>query len=201
MKEIKLSNNLVPHKDFHKGYWYKSPNLNWYYFKEEKRVNQLPSDNTFIKSVDKALQPLTKFLHSNNIITTPSCSGHIYSEEYFNDVFDKLEKDSYIIKDKGLKVKNIETGEEFLFIDKNYKLPYTKEEFINSAVEYTKKGVIGIYDLNNNTVKALNKIKSKKLYSKTNKNHTLIFTHSETPEEVEILWNMVTYLIKKLYYL
>ena len=37
---------------------------------------------------------------------------------------------------------------------KAYKLPYTKEEFINSAIEYTKKGVIGIYDLNNNTVKA-----------------------------------------------
>ena len=201
MKEIKLSNELIPHRDFHKGYWYKSPNLDWYYFKKETRLDEIPSNKSFYNSVDKDLRPLTKFLHSQDIITTPSCSGHIYSKNYFEGIYDKLEKDSYIIKEEGLEVENIETGEKFLFKDSNYSLSYSKDEFIDSAIEYTKNGVIGIDNLPERILKALDKIQTKKLRSTMDNGLCLIHTHGESTEEIKKVWSLVTYLLKRLYYL
>lgn len=201
MKKIKLSNELIPHRDFHKGYWYKSPNLDWYYFKREKRIDEIPSNKSFYSSLDKDLRPLTKFLHSEDIITTPSCSGHIYSKNYFEGIYDKLEKDSYIIKEEGLEVENIETGEKFLFKDSNYSLPYSKDEFIDSAIEYTKNGVIGIDNLPERILKALDKIQTKKLRSTMDNGLCLIHTHGESTEEIKKVWSLVTYLLKRLYYL
>ena len=201
MKEIKLSNELIPHRDFHKGYWYTSPNLDWYYFKKENRVDEIPTNKSFYNSVDKDLRSLTKFLHSEDIITTPSCSGHIYSKNYFEGIYDKLEKDSYIIKEEGLEVENIETGQKFLFKDFDYSLPYSKDEFIDSAIEYTKNGVIGINNLPERILKALDKIQTKKLRSTTDNGLCLIHTHGESTEEIKKVWSLVTYLLKRLYYL
>ena len=97
MKEIKLSNELISHRDFHKGYWYKSPNLDWYYFKREKRIDEIPSNKSFYSSLDQALFNFFKSKYmirkedfSKDKIKSILIKENI-SEKVINDVIELIE--------------------------------------------------------------------------------------------------------------
>ena len=66
-----LRSDLVPHTDFHRGYWYKSNLSDWYYFKESKRDFTITEKFRY-DLVDEDILPLVKALHSHDIPTTPS---------------------------------------------------------------------------------------------------------------------------------
>ena len=134
--------DLISHTDFHKGFWYKSNYSNWYYFKEQDRDYTL--NNLDYSTVDKDLLPLVKLLHKNNIPTTPSCSGHDYSEDYFVDLFQKIKVEEYIINSVGLELTNIETQEKVKFYHPTYKFLYDKQSFLSLIPPYSKQGVLGI---------------------------------------------------------
>jgi hypothetical protein len=80
---MKITPELIPHSEFHTGCWLQNANKpGWYYFMKRKNANVIIND-LFIETVDEPLRELVTFLHSRNIKTTPSCSGHYISEIAF----------------------------------------------------------------------------------------------------------------------
>ena len=135
--------DLVPHIDFHKGYWFKSNISDWYYFKEQKRPYTIPEYFNY-SLLDKELLSLIIFLHKKNIPTTPSCSGHFFPEEYFIELYQKIKIEEHLIKSTGLKLKNIETQEIINFQDENYRFIYPQRSFTKLAQPYSKQGILGV---------------------------------------------------------
>jgi hypothetical protein len=138
-----LRSDLVPHTDFHRGYWYKSNLSDWYYFKESKRDFTITEKFRY-DLVDEDILPLVKALHSHDIPTTPSCSGHDYPESYFKSLYEKIKIEEYLIKTIGLKLINIETFEEITFQDNLYSFIYSEDSFLSSIKDYSKYGILGI---------------------------------------------------------
>ena len=137
-----LRSDLVNHLDFHKGYWYKSNISDWYYFKHQDRPYEIYKKFEY-SSLDNELISLVKSLHKKNIPTTPSCSGHSLSEDYFLNLFEQIKIEEYLIRNKGLKLRNIETQETLEFKDFRYKFPYDRDTFLKLAIPYSKHGVLG----------------------------------------------------------
>jgi hypothetical protein len=141
---MKITPALIPHADFHKGTWLLSVERpGWYYFMRKKNLNTITNKN-FLKSVDKPLRRLVKWLHERGIKTTPSCSGHHISERDLEKIYSGLEQDRDAIRNGGLKLKDIETGSMYYYKDSNYNLPWNKQDFIDEVTVYQQTGVIGL---------------------------------------------------------
>lgn len=141
---MRITPALIPHAEFHTGSWLlpvKRPE--WYYFMDKKSRNDI-TDKNFLKSVDKPLRSLVKWLHKKGIKTTPSCAGHHFSERNLEKIYSDLEKDREDIRNGGLQLKDIETGQFYLYRNGNYNLPWNKENFLDEVTEYQKTGVIGL---------------------------------------------------------
>ena len=138
-----LRSDLIPQKDFHKGYWHRSNTSNWYYFKEEERSYSIP-ENFNYKTVDEDLREIVFDAHQKGFFTTPSCSGHNFSETYFSLLFDKIKEEEYLINTTGLELNNIETNAKLLYLDQKYIFKYSKKEFIKKIIPYHKVGILGI---------------------------------------------------------
>jgi hypothetical protein len=110
----------------------------------KKQNDHLIHNDEFMESVDPPLRDLVEFLHQRNITTTPSCSGHCKSERNFAKLWDDLKADEADVRQNGLVMKEIESGERFLFRDPAYQLPWTKETFIDRVTDYQQKGILGL---------------------------------------------------------
>ena len=141
-----LRDTLVPHQSFHKFDWYKSEHTPWYFHEYTDKVNVLSTGENFIESVDIILRPLVQILHSKNIRTTPSCSGHFYVKEHYDEIFSKLHLQAKLIREKGVEFTNVETGEKRFYHNPEYLLCYNREEFIDIVSDYSKRGIIGFED-------------------------------------------------------
>jgi hypothetical protein len=136
--------DFVPHSQFHTGVWLLSEKRpGWYYFMKKKNDHLIHNDE-FMESVDPPLRDLVEFLHERNITTTPSCSGHCKSERNFAKLWHDLKADKADVRQDGLVMKEIESGEGFHFRDPAYQLPWTKETFIDRARNYQEKGIVGL---------------------------------------------------------
>lgn len=143
---MKISVDLIPHTDFHKGLWLQSNQSTWYFFYESPREYKLPKNNNFYKTVDDDLLDIVKLLHSKGVPTTPSCSGHIMSRKHYSDLYDTINLTKNKIINDGITLKNPETGRRFFYKHNNYELPWDKNNFLNDMEDYQKKGVIGFVD-------------------------------------------------------
>lgn len=139
-----ISSALIPQSQFHMGAWLiQVEQPSWYYFMKKKNTNLISNDH-FMESVDAPLKDLVHFLHTQQVPTTPSCSGHFRSREEYKKVFASLVKDKETIHHEGLDLKDIETGKIYHYQDKNYRLPWQEEEFLDRIMSYQHKGVVGM---------------------------------------------------------
>ncbi|MEW6468893.1 MAG: hypothetical protein AB1458_08215 [Bacteroidota bacterium] len=139
-----ITPDFIPHEEFHKGNWlFSSARPYWYYFRRGKRNKAITYGN-FLKSVDKPLRNLVRFLHGKGLATTPSCSGHCWSERDFNRIYEALERDSRDIRNGGLSLVDIETGERLRYRNKRYDLPWTRARFRRLMLTQQREGIIGI---------------------------------------------------------
>jgi hypothetical protein len=145
---------LIPHADFHTGTWLLPvKRAEWYYFMNKKSRNSITNKN-FLKSVDKPLRSLVRWLHKKGFKTTPSCAGHHISERNLAKIYLGLKEDREEIRNGGLQLKDIESGKLYLYRNGNYNLPWNKECFVNEVIEYQKTGVIGLRLGNRKKIKA-----------------------------------------------
>src|SRR5690349_18992055 len=115
---MRITPELVPHRDFHRGRWLlNARHPAWYYFVKERkaRTPHVVLDPSFMASVDPPLRDLVRFLHRRGIGTTPSCSGHDLPEEELEAIHRSLIRDKNAIRDHGLDLLDVETGEHHVF--------------------------------------------------------------------------------------
>ena len=110
-----------------------------------------------------------------------------------------MEKDKNNIVHSGLTVKDVETGKNYFFKDKNYVLPWTKQEFIDSASVYQQKGVIGLRLGNRKKLKnGILKLRIDTVTIEERDSITFIFTNGENKGDNRRIWRKITRAIKRL---
>ena len=82
-----LNSDFIPHENFHKGFWLKTEKCQWFFFYESPREFNLPNNKNFYNTLDEDLKDIVIGLHSKNIPTTPSCSGHIKNDDHYEKIF------------------------------------------------------------------------------------------------------------------
>ena len=69
-----------------------------------------------------------------------NCSS---SKNLINWKKEQIKIEEYLIRNKGLKLRNIETQETLEFKDFRYKFPYDRDTFLKLAIPYSKHGELG----------------------------------------------------------
>lgn len=196
---MKISPELIPHAQFHKGIWlFSLRQPGWYYFLKKKNPNHI-RNKSFLDSVDEPLKELVKHLHERNIRTTPSCSGHHISERDLSRFYTELEGDQEMICGEGLYLKDVESDEVYLFREPDYRLPWTRQQFLDKLESYQPRGVLGMRLGNKRKVKTM--IKSMKVDGARvteQEGITFIFTNENAWREDGQVWKEVTEQIKTI---
>ena len=192
-----ITPELIPHENFHTGIWLQTVERpSWYYFRKQVNRNDIINPD-FMQSVDEPLKELVAFLQKRGIKTTPSCSGHHKSLRSLETIYKELEEDGYFIKNGGVKLKNIETGDEYFYKNENYAQPWTKRDFLQKLMTYQRNGVLGI------RAGKLKRIKERLLNLKIRnarvleKDHVLLFlTESRSQADILGTWQEITRQVK-----
>jgi hypothetical protein len=195
---MKITPNLVPHRDFHKGKWLLPVNHpSWYYFKKSSNHNKV-TNKDFIKSVDAPLRELVKFLHKKGIKTTASCSGHHLSKRDLEKIYEDLKEDSVEIRHDGIKMKDIETGDQYFLKDKNYHLPWDKDGFLHRIKKYQQKGVLGMKLGNRKRIKnALLQLNIEGV--RVEEKDSVVFIFTNEGKHIKATWQKITEEVKKIF--
>ena len=142
-----ISPDFVPHEDFHNYRWVSSGPGNWYYkipHKADPKIPKNPRD--FLKTLDKELIAPVSYLHSLNVPTTPSCSGHFNDPKEYEKIYHSLQNEEKKIRSIGVEFKDPEDDSKFFLKNKKYELPWERDPFVERSVEHSKFGVLGIHD-------------------------------------------------------
>jgi len=184
---MKLLTHLIPHTNFHKGIWLSNENVPWYFFLKTDREFEIPNGDSFYDSVDECLLPIVKKLHNNNIPTTPSCAGHFENRKYYSEIYDLLK-----MFENNLKIGEIlhddENDRQFYYENSNYKLPWSKNVFLDEIIDYQKNGVIGFLD---NDKKIFKRLKNKGYDKLSDNGITIIKIKPKNIDEMEKSWKTV----------
>lgn len=179
-----LHTHLIPHEYFHKGIWLSNEQVPWYFFVKKDRDFEIPKNTDFYDTLDEILYPIVKKLHKNNISTTPSCAGHFEKKGYYSEIYDSLKHFEKSAKNEVI-LHDDENGKKYKYRNKNFELPWSKDEFLDKIINYQKKGVLGFKD---NKKQIYNKLKSDSFEKKHNDGVTLILITSETPKDCHDKW-------------
>jgi hypothetical protein len=191
-----ITPDLIPHSRFHTGAWLLPiERPDWYYFVRRRNTNTIANDR-FLKSVDRPVRPLVRWLHERGIKTTPSCSGHHMAERSLEKIYEDLKRDGREIRNTGLRLMDIETGEIVLYRNPAYSLPWTRREFLRKAVVYQRRGVLGMRLASRKPI--LEQIRAARIPGVTLRDRDgvlFVFTDSDTGDNRRT-WKRVTRRIK-----
>lgn len=190
---MKLNANLIPHKDFHKGYWLKTNQCPWFFFYESPREFKIPNNKEFYKTLDEDLKESVIHLHSLGIPTTPSCSGHVKDDRHYDEIYNTLENTQNRIKESGVDLINPETNKKFFYQNPKYNLPMEREDFVNKIRKYQKRGVLGFVD-DGEIYEMLNY----ELPLERSGDVTMILTEGKTKGQIKRNWKNIEKIIKEL---
>src|SRR5438105_3376368 len=111
-----LRADLVPHRQWALSRWFYA-NPIWYYHRRSA-AHELRAEGKFYQLVDPMLREVVRLLNDAGLRTTPSCQGHSYPKERFEQVWSELKREEPAIRDGGLVVKDCENEQEYLFCDR-----------------------------------------------------------------------------------
>jgi hypothetical protein len=138
-----LRADIVPHRQWAVSKWFYA-NPIWFYHRRGTDEQVVP-DRTFYQLVDPELRPLCKALHQVDLHTTPSCQGHFYGRERFEQIWHELQREAMVIRNAGLLVRDSETQAPYRFADAQYQLPWPSfDSFYGRAHTHQGTGYIGI---------------------------------------------------------
>jgi len=150
----------VKYKDMPNKKWFMSPyHKDWYYHLPRKKISK-PKSDILNATLDPCLKKLAICLNLSGYTTLPSCSGHYYSREKCNKIYNKILKDSEEIKSSGLNLIDVESGKTFYFQDSEWELPWNKKVFfdIASGTKSKPEGYIG-FIVQKDSLDIINKFK------------------------------------------
>lgn len=186
----RLSPGFVVHEEFQNYKWLKPQytHNNWYYRLPSAPFLSVPKGTEFAQSLDPELRKVVEALHSAEISTSPSCTGHWYSEEDYKRIYKDLEKEAKQIRRKGILLEDPTDGNQYFYKNPHYSLPWDESTFIEEAQEHSKKGVIGIFDPLNKFYDALLNFKIKGAQILKSGDLTLFLTSPDSVEEIQKIW-------------
>jgi hypothetical protein len=195
-----ITPELIPHSEFHTGIWLRSTGKEgWYYFVKKHNKNLVTSID-FLQSVDEPLRDLVKFLQQKGIRTTPSCAGHHINEKDIERVYRSLIEDGRKIRNGGLTLKDVQTGEEYFYREKAYNLPWNETDFKKKLKRYQQKGVLGIRLGNRKKLKNdLLKLASEGFNVIERDSLVLILTDEKRQEDNNKKWKEITARVKEIF--
>jgi hypothetical protein len=139
----RLSADLLPHRKWAVSRWFYA-NPIWYYHRRSSARDICPNGR-FYQLVDPDLREVCRLLNDAGARTTPSCQGHSYPRERFEGIWEELQRESPLIRTKGLVVKDCENEEAFLFRQSDYQSPWRSfEDFHCEAAAHQNVGYLGI---------------------------------------------------------
>lgn len=140
-----LRADLVAHEQWLWRQWfYADESALWYYHRPRHELRMV-ADRQFYALVDPELRELCQLLHGHGLRTTPSCEGHFYPEQRFQQIYKQLQQDQAAIRGQGLAVKDSETGQTYLFREESYRLPWSDyEEFFAQVGAQQGVGYLGV---------------------------------------------------------
>jgi len=129
-----------------------SPHERWvsdsgvvYYKKCDNPVGPQEDPESYA-DIDKNLRVITLFLSKHGIQAIPYQGGKDSSKSELRADFNKLKKEEGIIRRKGLVVRCASTGEESVFTDKTYRMPWGKfDEYFERISVEQKTGKLAIF--------------------------------------------------------
>lgn len=140
-----LSPDFIPHNRFHLASWYKEgERCGWYWSGGPRSEWGLPFDQGFYSTLDPELKRVVQKLHESGIVTTPSCVGHIVEDNYYGNKWEELKEQEKRINGEGIKLIDPETSRFTIYRNPRYRVPWDKEQFIESGQKHGKIGCIGI---------------------------------------------------------
>ena len=190
---MRLSADLIPHQDFHKGFWLQTKTCPWFFFYKSPREFNIPNNKKFYNTLDDDLKDSVIHLHSRGIPTTPSCSGHIRDDRHYDKIYNSLEDTQNKIKEFGVDLINPETNRKFFYQNPNYELPLEREEFVDNLQNYQKRGVLGFVD-DGDIYENLRR----DLPLKKSGNVTMILTEGNTSDQIKRNWKSIEKILKKI---
>jgi len=138
-----LRADIVPHRDWPIRKWFYANPL-WYYHRKGQDSDIVPN-RKFFSLVDPDLRQVCHLLNTAGLQTTPSCQGHFYDRNRFENIWQTLTREKDLIRADGLIVKDSETDREYLFRDAEYSLPWkTFDDFFEQAADHQGTGYLGI---------------------------------------------------------
>ena len=119
----------MPDKD-----WFESEDHGLWYYHKPRKSEDMASPDVLSKSLDHCLKPLALHLMKLGCKTLPSCQGHFHDTGHYSTTFDKLMSDSEKIRNEGLRLKNVETGDVFVFQKEDWQLPWSRQGFVEDML-------------------------------------------------------------------
>lgn len=140
-----ITPDFIPHTKFHRASWYREPNqCEWYWCGIPRTKYHLDVDESFYETLDQPLVRIVKHLHDRGIATTPSCTGHIQNAEFYETRWDSLKEQEQRVHTTGITLHNPETDHQIKYKNLDYKLPWSKNKFVQYGMKHGKFGCLGI---------------------------------------------------------
>ena len=143
---MKVSVAAVKYRDMPNKQWYMSPrHKDWYYHTSRSAPSEELTPQVLEATLDQPLRLLALGLNSLGYTTLPSCSGHYLSQEEANAAYDNLLNDAKSIRNEGLELVDVETGNKIVHQKESWHLPWDRQTFAKTAMgtEGKPEGYLG----------------------------------------------------------
>lgn len=138
-----LRADLVPHNRWATRRWFYA-NPIWYYHRKSAAHEIRPSGR-FYQLVDPDLRDVCRLLNDAGLYTTPSCQGHDYPRQRFDQIWQELQHEAPAIRGDGLIVRDCENERPYLFRRAGWQVPWPSfDAFFGEAAARQCEGYLGI---------------------------------------------------------
>jgi hypothetical protein len=138
-----LRADLVPSNRWAKRRWFYA-NPIWYYHRPSA-AHELRLSGRFYQLVDPDLRDVCRILNDAGVHTTPSCQGHDYPRQRFEQIWQELQREAPAIRGEGLIVRDCENERPYLFRRADWEVPWPSfDALFSEAAARQCEGYLGI---------------------------------------------------------
>lgn len=138
-----LRADLVPHNRWATRRWFYA-NPIWYYHRQSA-AHEIRLSGRFYQLVDPDLRDVCHMLNDAGLHTTPSCQGHDYPRQRFEQIWQELQREAPAIRGEGLIVRDCENERPYLFRRADWQVPWPSfDAFFGEAAARQCEGYLGI---------------------------------------------------------
>ena len=178
--------------------WYR-PLYHYDYYYHVPKKNNLINTDKLLDSIDKDIYEIVRIAHEKGLSTNSSCQGHFFTIKELKEKYKKAKEDEKQIRDFGLVLENVETGEHILWQQSDYKFPYTQQKYIE-IMRKKPRGYLPIY-LHEKNCGVCHKLDDKGIPYHFDEKEGLLEFHIDEKNKIEqtSLWNDITNVFGEYY--